>query len=272
MKLIDNLDKIELKDSNKYFLEEILNDYENYIYLIGNMGENLLKYYLNTLKNNEIMNNQQAEEENSFLISLYNNMYKENSLNRIIKIMNEREDLTKEDLKILHKILMKGTKTEIGSGDFRQTDTKFVGTFNEDGTKNIDYMPIPSQEIEYNIDRTLEFLNDKNIDNPFINAFITHGLISVMQPFDDGNTRTSRLIQHAKIWKNTNSLYNKNFEKPLLYLSKNYLLTRGTYRRLITDIAKYEDNEAWNKWIEYNLNMVNEQLYYLNNNIKKLIK
>lgn len=272
MKLVDNIDKIELNDNNKYFLEEILEKYLNYINQIESFDEKLLKHYLNTLKVNEILNNQQAEDENSFLISLYNNMQRENSLNRIIKILNEKDDLDKNDLKILHKILMKGTESEIGSEDFRKNDTKFVGAFNQDGSKRIDYMPIPSKEIEYNIDEVLKFINNKNTDNPFVNPFIAHGIISVMQPFDDGNTRTSRLLQHGKIWKNTNKLFSKEFDKPIIYLSKNYLITRGKYRELLTYLAKEESNEAWNKWFQYNFNMLDEQLYYLNNNIKRLVK
>lgn len=272
MKLVDNINKIELNDNNKYFLEELIEKYLNYIKLLEIFDEKLLKYYLNTLKNNEIMNNQQAEQENSFLISLYNNMQRENSLDRIIKILNNKDDITKNELKLLHKILMKGTNNEIGSEDFRKTDTKFVGAFLNDGTKRIDYMPIPSMEINDNIDKTLEFINSKDINDPFINPFIAHAIISVMQPFDDGNTRTSRLLQHGKIWKNTNKLFSKSFDKPLIYLSRNYLFTRGDYRNLLTYLAKEESNEAWNEWFRYNFNMLDEQLYYLDNNVKKLIK
>lgn len=272
MKLIEEVDKIVINDNNKYFLEEIIEKYLEYIKFIEQFDGKLLKYYLATIKQNENLNNQQAEQESSLLISIYNNMYRENSLDKIIRILNDKEDLTKQELKCLHKILMRGTANEENSNNFRKDDNKFVGTFNPDGTKRIDYMPIPFLEIDASIDKVIEMINSKNIDNPFINPFIVHAIISVMQPFDDGNTRLSRLVQHAKIWKNTNLLYNKFFDKPLLYLSKNYLLTRGTYRGLITNLANEGNNEAWNKWFEYNLNMVDEQLFYLNNNVKKLVR
>ena len=93
-----------------------------------------------------------------------------------------------------------------------------------------------------------------------------------MQAFNDGNTRLSRLIQHSKIWQLTNELYGVDLRLPALYLSKNYLCSLGQYRNLQKELAKNGDDEAWNKWIRYNLNMADEQLFYLDNNVKRLIK
>lgn len=270
MELLERVNEIKLNDNNKYFLEDIKKAYEKYLDEILSFDPKLLKYFLTTIKQAEILNNQETEQESSLLISLYINMHRVNSLNKIIQIYNKKETLDKKDLLLIHKVLMTGTESDTKNYKFRQNDTKFVGSFNPDGTKRIDYMPIEHSKIEENIEGVLAFLNDNNIDNVFINPFIVHGIISVMQPFDDGNTRLSRLIQHAKIWKNTNQLYSTKFELPTLYLSKNYLLTRGHYRDLITNLAVEKNNDAWNKWFTYNLDMVDEQLYYLNNNIKKL--
>lgn len=272
MKLIEEVDKIVINDKNKYFLEDIINKYLEYMKFIEQFDERLLKHYLGTIKQNEILNNQQAELESSLLISIYNNMYRENSLDKIIRILNEKDDLTKQELKCLHRVLMRGTTSEANAHEFRKDDNKFVGSYNPDGSKRVDYMPIPFVEIDSSIEQVVEMINSKNVDNPFINPFIIHAIISVMQPFDDGNTRLSRLVQHAKIWKNTNLLFGKNFDKPLIYLSKNYLISRGNYRGLLANLAKEENNEAWNKWFEYNLNMVDEQLFYLDGNVKRLVR
>ncbi len=272
MKLINELNKLELNDNNKYFLENIINSYLDYIDIIDKFDNKLLEKFLYTLKQMELLNNQQAEQENSLLISIYNNMHKENSLDRMIKILNQKDKLTKEELKDLHKLLMMGTKNESETNDFRNDDNKFVGSFNIDGTKNIDYIPISYKEIDKCMSYVIDIINYQNINDPFIKSFVIHALISVLQPFDDGNTRLSRLIQHGKIWKDTNKIFSKKFEKPILYLSKNYLLTRGNYRELLANLAREEDNYAWNKWFNYNLNMVDEQLFYISTNVKKLIK
>lgn len=270
MELIERLDELKLNDNNKYFLDDTINEYVNYLNKLKEFDPKLLKYFLETLREMELINNHETEYENTMLLMLHKNSHRENSIKKIIKLYSEKDNLTKEDLKLLHKILMQGTQNDLKEYDFRHSDNEFVGTYNSDGSKNILYMPINSNEIDENMDKVLEYLNSNNITDPFITPFIVHGLISVMQPFYDGNTRLSRLVQYASIWKNTNNLYNTSFPSPTIFLSKNYLLTRAHYRALITDLATNKDNEAWNKWITYNLNMVNEQLYYLNNNIKKV--
>lgn len=272
MELIERINEINLNDYNKDLLDSINEKYYNYLEQISQFDEKMLNYYLNTIKQSEILNNQQSENESSLLISLYNNMHRVNSIDKIIKLLSDKDDLTKEDLQSLHKTLMQGTSYEENSYNFRSDNNKFVGSFNADNTKRIDYIPIEYEKIPENINKILEILNDKKIDNVFINPFIFHGVVAVMQPFDDGNTRLSRLIQHAKIWKNTNYLYGKNFRAPILYISKNYLITRGKYRELITLLANEKDNNIWNKWFEYNFYMVDEQLYYLNNSIELIKK
>ena len=57
-----------------------------------------------------------------------------------------------------------------------------------------------------------------------------------------------------------------------MYLSRNYLISRIQYRSLLKDLAIEGNNVVWNNWFKYNLNMVSEQLYYLDANVKKLIK
>lgn len=270
MELLERVNEIKLNDNNKYFLEEINIKYKEYLDEILTFDPKLLKYFLTTIKEDEILNNQRSEQESDLLISLYMNMHRVNSLNKIIQIYKEKDNLSMQDLLTIHKVLMTGTESDTKNYKFRQTDTKFVGAFNYDGTKRIDYIPIDHKEIEENIEKILTVLNDNNVDNVFINPFIVHGVLSVMQPFDDGNTRLSRLIQHAKIWKNTNHLYSTQIELPALYLSKNYLLTRGQYRNLITNLALEKNNDSWNRWFTYNFNMVDEQIYYLNENIKKI--
>lgn len=272
MKLLESVDRVIINDANKFYLEETETKYKNYIKELLLMDKKLLKHYLLTLKNTEILYNQESEEESSLLISLYMNLSKVNSIDKMIEIMKKQKDITIQNIINLHSILMEGTLNSEISDGFRNNNNKFVGSFYNNGEKRIDYIPIDYKEIKNVMDKITTLINRKNVNNPFILPFIIHALISVAQPFDDGNTRLSRLIQHGKIWKSTEVYYNTKFDSPILYLSKNYKLTRGQYRELIKELAIKEGNESWNKWFKYNLNMVNEQLYYLNNNIKKLVK
>lgn len=271
MKLLDEVDNIVLNDNNKYYLEDIENMYFDYINILKQLDHKLLKEYLEIIKSNEILYNQQSEEESSLLISIYMNLSKYNSIDKMIELMGNSKDIHKDDVLGLHKILMEGTTDSDVTEGFRKNNDRFVGAFNIDGTKRIDYMPIDYNDIEDVMKKIIDLINNKD-DNIFMNSFIVHALISVAQPFYDGNTRLSRLIQHGKIWTNTNRLCNVGFSNPVMYLSRNYFLSRGQYRSLLKDLALNENNEMWNNWFKYNLNMVSEQLYYLDTNVKKLIK
>ena len=142
-----------------------------------------------------------------------------------------------------------------------------MGFFGTDGKQNIQYMPPDYKELDELITYTLDYLNENNtnFDNLFLKPLIVHALIAYLQPFGNGNTRVARVIQHGKICKSTNELYNANFEYPTLYLSERYLLTRGQYRNLIKDISIEKDNDSWNRWFKYNLNLLGEQLNYITN-------
>lgn len=270
MELLEKIDKIQLNDNNKYMLDDTVEAYTNYLSKIKDFNPKLLKNFLDTLKQMELMNNQEAEKESLLLMEIYNKTHRENSLKKAIKLYTEKDSITIDDLKTLHKLLMSGTSNDLKLFEFRNTDDEFVGAYNADGSKRVDYIPVNSSEISSDMEQVLEFLQSKDLSDPFIKPFIAHAIIAVMQPFYDGNTRLSRLIQHMEIWKNTNKLYNENFESPIIYLSKNYLISRGFYRDLITNLAKNPNNESWNRWFLYNLNMLNEQLYYLDHNIERL--
>ena len=270
MKLLESAQNIKLDDYNKYLLEETTERYEEYLRELQGFDERNLRNFLDTIRRHEIENNHRTESMSRFMISFYSQLMEKDSLTKLVELLNERKELNKEDIKNLHKILMEGTDCEIGSDDYRKTDTKFVGAFNADGSKRIDYMPIPSDTIEECMESVISMLNEPVDGNVFVNPFIVHGLIAVMQPFDDGNTRTSRLLQHGKIWTSTNAFYGTSFEQPTIYLSENYLFSKKQYRELITKLALEESDEAWNQWIKYNMFRVDEQLNYLGNNVTQL--
>ena len=65
-------------------------------------------------------------------------------------------------------------------------------------------------------------------------------------------------------------LLDYNLKQPALFLSKNYQLNCGNYRKMIADIVLDPSDENFNKWVNYNLNMTDEQLFCLNNDIAKI--
>ena len=90
--------------------------------------------------------------------------------------------------------------------------------------------------------------------------------------FDDGNTRTARLLQHGKIWTNTKDMYDINLRYPALYLSSVYYRYGNQYRELLANLANNKDNDAWNEWLRFNFNLANEQLVGYNRTLERLRK
>lgn len=270
-KVVDNIDEIKLSTKVIDHLDYTLEDYKEYLDMFKLLDARNLKYFLLTQKKQEIINNQEAELQPSFLIALYQMYQKKDSIDIVMQHFKDG-NITMGELKKLHRVVIKGTEDDIEANyDYRSDNNKWVGGFDINGDRIVDYIPPDYKEIKPMLEKVLYFLNnDTNndiLDNILIKPFIAHALIAYIQPFGNGNTRLSRVLQHGKIWHMTKEQLQCDLPLPALYLSKNYLQTRSQYRDLIRDVAV---NNDWDKWINYNLNMVDEQLFYSKNNLQKI--
>jgi len=269
--LVSGIKNLKINDSTLFHLEDTHEKYKNYIDKLLELEQKKLKYFLLNLKNREIINNQEAELEESFLLELFKLSQRKDSIDITMKHY-EDGNLDLDELKKIHRIVIKGSSDDISSNyDYRKDNDKWVGHYGTNGAQRVDYFPPDYKDIEPLMTGVLNYLNEPNSENEFndifVKPFIVHALIAYIQPFGNGNTRLSRVIQHGKICKMTNEKYNTEFSSPTMYLSKNYLLTRAQYRGLIKEIAVNKDDSSWNKWLNYNLNMADEQLYYLDNQV-----
>ena len=265
MEAIGKIRNIKVYDSSLFRLEEIEEKYSEYIKKLMELDPKKLKIFIQHIKNREIINNQEAEMEEPFLMELYKLTQKRDSIDKAMDYFKD-DVLTKSEVRKLHEIVIKGTKDDsIENYDFRKDNNKWVGSYDVNGNVRIDYMPPDYKNISELLDIVLDYLNENNYDlnNLFIKPLVVHALLAYIQPFGNGNTRLSRVIQHCKICKITNDIFKTSFTHPTFYLSKNYLLTRQQYRGLIQNIAVSKDDDAWNKWFKYNFNMIDEQLFYL---------
>ena len=89
MELIENLNKIELNDNNKYYLDDTMENYQDYLNKLNEFDQKLLKYYLETLREMELINNHETEYESTILLMLHKNTHRENSIKKIIKMYSE---------------------------------------------------------------------------------------------------------------------------------------------------------------------------------------
>lgn len=272
--IIGNIKNIKIYDSSMFHMEEILEKYQEYLQKLISLEPEKLKYFIQNLRNREIINNQETELETSFLLELFQLSQKTDSIDVTMRYFDGK-NLNKTDLKKIHRLTIAGSSDDQAKNyNYRSDNNKWVGSYGPSGEIKIDYFPPDYKELDELLEIILSYLNEKNnnIDNLFIKPLIVHALIAYLQPFGNGNTRLARVLQHCKICETTNQIFGTKFSHPVIYMSKNYLLTRRQYRGLIKNIAIDKDNDAWNKWFKYNLNMIDEQLYNLNINIDKYRK
>lgn len=99
------------------------------------------------------------------------------------------KELTVRKIEELHRLLVQGLGVSYG---VRKTLVGIVGT---------DYKPLDNDfQIKEALERLVNLVNDT--ENPLEKALITVLMISYIQPFEDGNKRTSRILGNALLLAN----------------------------------------------------------------------
>lgn len=259
---------IKFYDATMFHLKEVQKSYEEYLKKLNKLSDNEKEIFLKCLLNLELFNTQEMENVDRMAIEMDKLTYQDNSITYLVRQV-KNNPYSNEIIKKAHQLLVRGTESEFSQNYHYRTKNVKVGKI-IDNKEIISYEPIDYEEIEENMNEIIEILNGNIFDNVFLKPFIVHALIAIIQPFVDGNTRLARLIQSVEIMRLTNEK-KEIVSYPTLYLTGNYRLNRG-YRRNIGSIALNPNEENWNLWFEYNLKMVDEQLFYLNNEVKKYIK
>lgn len=140
------------------------------------------------------------------------------ALDYILENRNNFKNLTLRKIEDVHSLLVDGLNVSKG------LRKKAVGII---GTK---YRPLDNEyQIKEAMEKMIEFANNKLTD-PFYKAIFTTLMVSYIQPFEDGNKRTSRLLGNAVLLSGDIC--------PLSYRSIN----EADYKKAI--ILFYEQNSA----------------------------
>ena len=246
--------------------------YTHYIDDVLDLKDNNLGSYLNAIKSVEIVDNQSLEKEDSFLMSLYMQTEKTNAIDFLI---NNGVTLNRDAFINAHKLILKGTNShKFSDKDYRTDNEAFVVRVENDIPK-IRYFALPYTDIEEAIKKILSFYNSNIYDDRiFLKSQIVHGLVAALQLFDDGNTRYARILQNIKLGELTNKKYNYNFPLPVLYGTRAYFPHRNKYRELVGNLAINPNYENWDAWFNFNLNRVEDAIFFIDNKLssyKKMI-
>lgn len=272
MEALDRIRDYKLNSNVEDHIFFTLDDYKEYLKKIEGLTPLKREAFLDTIKSREIVTTQEMESEDPFLVQLGLNSGngKRTSIDVMVESILANQPLTLKKLDQLHRIVIKGTADDIEK-NHKIRDFEVKVSEITDGNERVQYIPPAPNEIRPYLSDMINFLNnaEPNDKNIFLNSIITHFYIAALQPFGNGNTRLARLIEHGSIFKLSRDVLGSKIKLPAIYTSESHLLTRKQYREKIANLIQEPTDESFNKWVDYNLNMVDEQIYRNGNAIEK---
>lgn len=161
-------------------------------------------------------------------------------------------------------ILKEATKEK---SDYRDNEVRVSAMIG--GEEKIYWYGAKPSDVKPFMDDFIKFYKTKSLSvidsNPFLKSALAHLLFVRIHPFSDGNGRTARMIHNMKFTESINNIYGMKLKLCPLNLSQNILLNQFTYVNRIDDIyfdLEHDSNHEINRWFDFMLNMVDEQLYY----------
>lgn len=218
-----------------------------------------------------------------WLISMAEEIVKSNQIeNHYVK----RQDVLKEDLfirsmDINHDRILElrnfVLKNEPVTG-YRKGPVKVSAVYKDKPEKIFWYGP-EAEDVPKFMDDFIEIYKSQDLSlinsNPFLKSALIHLLFVRIHPFGDGNGRTARLLHSIKVTEQMNKAYNKTYRLSPMNISGSILINQITYTNILDSIyfdLEHDNNEYINKWFDFILNMVDEQLYFSRSQLEKLRK
>ena len=165
------------------------------------------------------------------------------------------------NIKRLHEVATKE------KSDYRDNEVRVSAMIG--GKEKIYWYGAKPSDVKPFMDDFIKFYKTKSLSvidsNPFLKSALAHLLFVRIHPFSDGNGRTARMIHNMKFTESINNIYGMKLKLCPLNLSQNILLNQFTYVNRIDDIyfdLEHDSNHEINRWFDFMLNMVDEQLYY----------
>ena len=165
-------------------------------------------------------------------------------------------------IKKLHEFIM-------GSYDeYRESDVK-ISAIMKDGSEVVYWHAPIHEDVKKFMDDFIRIYKMTSLSiihsNPFLKAALMHLLFVRIHPFTDGNGRTARIIHNIKFTDSINKIHNMKLKICPLNLSSSILINQFEYVKILDSIyfdLEHDCNEEINKWFDFMLKMVDEQVYY----------
>jgi len=280
LNIFDILDNYVPSDKIKNKIEYTIELYLELVNKLKTYPAEEQTIFLQALKDSDVIDNQSIEKEDPFLIALHKKFENVFSIDLLLNSVCRNNYLSKEEFIKIHDTLLLGTSSENKLG-LRDNDLKFVGSYQINPqtkfyfeNRAISYFPLKHTEIDSALNKFLNFYNSGIKPNDkydiILLPMICHGLIAALQLFKDGNTRYGRLLQNVLMYKLANEELGLDLPLPLVYATRQYATYRDEYRDKIEKIVLNNDEKAWEDWISFNLNRIQDGIFYNSNCLESL--
>lgn len=241
--------KIKIEDFVLEHMEETNKEFDEYLSILSKCDDYTKIYYFLETINMEMISSQQIEKHYIKNKDILENDCFFTSL-----------QMSHANIKRLHEVVTKE------KSDYRNNEVRVSSMVNDKekiywyGAKADDVKPFMDDFIKFYKTKSLSVIDS----NPFLKSALVHLLFVRIHPFSDGNGRTARMIHNMKLTESINNIYGMKLKLCPLKLSQSILVNQLTYVNRINDIyfdLEHDSNHEINRWFDFNLNMVDEQLY-----------
>lgn len=264
--LEEYVDRIKIEDNVLFHLEDTNKEFDKYLRFLSQFDDYSVLYYWIDSLSNEIKYSQKIENH---LINPYD-MLKNNVFFDTLQMSHRR-------IKKLHQFVTKSERLEGYRSNGKEVRVSTMDRSTEEeivfwrGANSEDIKKFMNDFISIYKSTSLSLLNS----NPFLKSALVSLLFVRIHPFIDGNGRTSRMIYNIKFTDAINKIYDTKLKLCPLNLSHGIFMFKPNYARTINDIyfdLEHDSNDEINKWFNFVLDMIDEQLYFSVTKLPKLAK
>ncbi len=260
--LEEYVNKIQLNDNVLFHMEESNKEFDCFFNKLKNYDEYAIMTWFIQMFNQEIKYSQLIE--NSHLIHP-----------EIIKkedVFFDKLQMSHKRIKDLHQFVTNGQLNY----DYRKNEVR-VSTILPNKEERIYWRGAQVKDIKQFMDDYIALYKRNSLSvlntNPFLRSSLMHLLLVRIQPFSNGNKRTARMIHNMCFTESINKYYGMKLKISPLNLSQRFYVNLPTYAKRINDIyfdLEHDNNDEINRWFDFMLNMVDEQLNFFSNVIPNI--
>lgn len=256
------VENIKLESELLEHLEETNNSFDEYLKLLAKYDNYSIIYYWIS----------QLSKEMKFTQVLEGSHYINPDMTLKSNVFFDNLQMNHTRIRRLHQFV---TRSETIEG-YRKGEVR-VSRLNQFGEEQIFFRGVQREDLKKFMDDFITLYKATSLSlinsNPFLKSALVHLIFVRIHPFRDGNGRTSRIIHNIKFTDLVNKIYGMKLKISPLNLSQSILLNHITYVKRLDDIyfdLEHDSNHEINKWFNFILDMVDEQVYYSMSNLPKL--